>query len=524
MLSRSDTVGQERRATVRRLNRHAGSRLLCLCLSLLGGMGAARGEIELGPLFHEFNLTLAPGRRQEFAGPLFYYEQNGHTRTWAIPPLLSYTLNTDTDFSEFDLLYPVLGYDRFGEQYRWHLMQVINWAGGPSQTDTNTHRFNLFPFYLSQRSDDPAKNYTAVFPFYGRTQNRFFRTEVDWVMWPLFVKTVRRTKSSQIARDPFDAPTSRFLSQRRGDIATWNYVYPLFHRREGPGLTGWQFWPIVGHEHKEVTRPTNQWHDVETVPGHDKFFTLLYFNHHTDIGTDNPVHQRMLLPFFSSMRSPLRDSVTAPWPLGYTYTDDRARKYREWAAPWPLIVFARGEGKTTSRVWPFFSQSHNDALESDWYLWPLYKFNRLHSDPLDRTRHRILLFLYSDAIERNTESGQYKRRLDFLPFYAFRRDFDGSERRQVLTILEPILANNKSIERNWSHVWTLWRAEKNAKTGATSQSLLWNLWRRETTPQTRKCSLLFGLFQYESGPEGAHGRVFYVPFGPAKKTADAPAP
>ena len=39
-------------------------------------------------------------------------------------------------------------------------------------------------------------------------------------------------------------------------------------------------------------------------------------------------------------------------------------KYREWDAPWPLIVFARGEGKTTTRVWPLYSRAHNATLES----------------------------------------------------------------------------------------------------------------------------------------------------------------
>jgi len=41
--------------------------------------------------------------------------------------------------------------------------------------------------------------------------------------------------------------------------------------------------------------------------------------------------------------------------------------------------------------------------------------------------------------------------------------------------------------------------------------LLWNLYRRDVTPTTKKCSLLFGLFQYQSGPEGHHVRWFYFP-------------
>ena len=58
-----------------------------------------------------------------------------------------------------------------------------------------------------------------------------------------------------------------------------------------------------------------------------------------------------------------------------------------------LSIFTRGEGKTTSRVWPLFSRSHNATLESDSYLWPVYTFNRTHSDPLDLQRTRVLFYL-----------------------------------------------------------------------------------------------------------------------------------
>jgi hypothetical protein len=69
------------------------------------------------------------------------------------------------------------------------------------------------------------------------------------------------------------------------------------------------------------------------------------------------------------------------------------------------------------------------------------------------------------------------------------------------------------VERNWSPLWSVWRSEHNPTTGAASQSFLWNLYRRDTTGTTRKCSLLFGLFQYSSAAEGRRLRLFYIPFG-----------
>ena len=50
-----------------------------------------------------------------------------------------------------------------------------------------------------------------------------------------------------------------------------------------------------------------------------------------------------------------------------------------------------------------------------------------------------------------------------------------------------------------------------------------NLYRRDASPESKKCSLLFGLFKYQSGPDGKRWRAFYVPFGkkpPAQPQTD----
>ena len=141
--------------------------------------------------------------------------------------------------------------------------------------------------------------------------------------------------------------------------------------------------------------------------------------------------------------------------------------------------------------------------------------------PLDRRRTRILFFLYSDLVEKNEATGTALQRTDLWPLFTAKRDHNGNERLQLIAPLEPLLPNNKSIERNYSPIWSVWRSEKNAKTGSSSQSFLWNLYRRDTTPETRKCSLLFGIFQYQSGSEGRRLRVFYMPVLKNRKPSTA---
>lgn len=468
-------------------------RLIGLWLVWLGVI-CSQGADDLwnsGPLFDEFRLTLDAGERAEMLGPLFNRERREESSSWAVPPLCSAGRNPSLDTADFDFLYPLITYDRYEAEYRFHILQLFAIAGGKDQQEAETRRFTLFPFYFQQRSTNSAQNYTALLPFYGDLQGRLFRDEIHFIMWPGYVRT------------------------RKKDVVTENYFVPFVHVRHGEGLAGWQFWPFYGKEHKDVTTRTNGFGDMETAGGHDKRFVgwPFFFDQTTGIGTDNSEHQQAFLPFYSLTRSPLRDSTSYGWPLGVTITDDRGRGYHEVDAPWPLVVFAHGEGKTTRRVWPFFSRAATTNAQSDFYLWPIYKYNRFQSAPLDRDRTRILFFLYSKVNERNTDAGTVRQRTDFWPLFTHRHEFNGNTRLQILAPLEPLIPNNKSIERNYSPVWSVWRAEHNAETGAASQSLLWNLYRRETSSNAKKCSFLFGLFHCESDSQGRRGRLFYVPVG-----------
>ena len=315
-----------------------------------------------------------------------------------------------------------------------------------------------------------------------------------------------------------------YSETRRGDVVTDNYLFPFVHFRHGNGLNGWQVWPLAGQEHKTVTTRTNRFDQVETIPGHEKLFALwpLYFHELAGIGSTNPTTQYGLLPAFAVTRSPQRDATTIIWPF-FSHVDDRENKYREWDLPWLFVVFARGEGKHTSRVWPFYSHAASSNMVSDFVAWPIYRYTRTVSEPLDRRHTRLFYYLYSDVEDLNTEDHSFRRRAALWPLYTAHWDAKGNRRLQVLSILEPFLPENEHVEREYSPLYAFWRSETNGPTGATSQSLLWNLYRRQTTPTAKRTSLLFGLWQSQSGSEGRQTRLFYIPLSkrPATKATAA---
>ena len=448
---------------------------------------STNSSVSAGFLFDEFKLTLEAGERTEAAGPFFYSEKREDDETLAFPPFFSNYRDLIIDSSEYDILYPLLTYEHYTDEWRWQFCQLLSFAGGRQPDDFKTRQFTLFPIYFQQRSLDTNLDYTAVVPFYGHLQNRLFRDKIFFVMFPIYGQSQKR------------------------DVVTDNYFYPFVHVRNGDGLHGWQVWPVVGSEHKDVTTQTNGFGDVASIPGHDQSFLFwpFWLKQNNGIGTDDPEKFRASIPLFVKDRSPLRDQTSVLWPF-FTWVDERGKKYHEWEGPWPFVIFARGEGKTTSRVWPVFSQSRNPIQESDSYIWPLYRYKHYHVDPLDQQRTTVLFYIYVNVLEKNTETGTHSQRVAMLPFFTWNHDFNGNERLQVFAPFEVVLPTNRGILRNWSPLWSLWRAEKNPRAGADSESLLWNLYRREVSPQHKKISLLFGLFQYQRDGGNHRTRLFYV--------------
>jgi hypothetical protein len=445
--------------------------------------------VDLGPVFDSFPLTLSDGERTEILGPILSLEKTSAASGWTFSPLMSLRKNPKVDNTSFDFLYPVVTHDRYGKEYRFQILQLFAFSGGQTQTNKMKERFTLFPIYFRQRGPAPEDNYTMFLPFYGTIRNRIFRDRIHIVMMPLYVSTDKH------------------------GMRTDNYLLPFFHIRSGAGVTGKQFWPVMGKEHKDITSKTNMWGEVESIPGYDKAFVMwpLYCRNEMGIGSTNEESQKLYFPFYAKMKSPARETVAYGYPIGFTKIDNRAGKYMERGAPWPLITWARGEGKTANRVWPFYGDAKSPTLESKFIGWPIYKFNRINSEELDRKRTRILFFFYSDTSEKNTITKAERRRQSQWPLFMKTKELNGNERLQVLALIEPLVPGNGPVERLYSPIWSLWRSEKNAKTGASSQSALWNLYRKDETKEGKKVSAFFGLFQCKTDETGKHWRLFYIP-------------
>jgi hypothetical protein len=441
-----------------------------------------------GPLFTESGLTLSPGRGEEAFGPLWGTEETGEISLWRLSPLASGVREPDLERTEWEFLYPIATYDRFGSEWRLQIFQMLSFSGSETLDGEVKRRQTLFPLYFRQQTTAGTNDYLAVIPFYGHLRNRLFRDEVKFILVPLWAQT------------------------RKKGVTTDNYLLPFFHVRHGGGVEGWQFWPVIGSETKVPTLRTNVLDEPEPVPGHrrDFFAWPIFFRETTGIGGANPATNLYAFPVYLRTRSPAMDY---DWWMFFSHRTNRVGKFEEWAAPWPFIGRARGPGKRALRFWPVWGHATSGTLTSDFLAWPFYVHKKLDSPPLERERHRILYFAYSNLREEDMETGRAFRRRDLWPFFTWRHEKDGRERLQVLAPIEGLLPHNKSIERLYSPIWSVWRQESNPATQSRSQSLLWNLWRREQKPDHTRTSLLFGAVQ-TSKPTGNRRSWRILGFGP----------
>jgi len=465
------------------------------CLLALAGAAVAQtlpesefADIAAGPIFDKFGLTLQTGTRTEALGPFYYHQETERATTWGIPPLFAITDSPYYDARDVAILPPLLSYHRYGTQSALMITPLLTFYGGDYQNDVTRQRTMFFPFYFRQKSSNPDLRYTAVFPFYGTVKGIFQRTQAHWVMAPLFIESWKR------------------------DVHTKNYLYPIFHTRTGNGLTGWQFWPFYGTESKVPTTRTNDFGEVRIIPGYEKRFALwpMFFWEDIAMGTTNASTYRSYWPAYTKLDSPQVVGTTAFFSL-YSHTVNHAQKYEQWGFPWPIWVKARGEGKHVTRFIPFYNYGSNNLIVSRSYLWPGYTTRTLDTGPALITRTRVMLYLWSEVKEEIKETGEMRRRQNAWPFMTRMKYYDGSTRLQVFAPLEPMLPANETIERVFSPLWSVYRAQYNATNGAASQSLFWNLYRHDATAEMKRWSLLYGLFQGRQTKDEETLRIFFIP-------------
>lgn len=426
-------------------------------------------------------------------GPLFSREGKWTQNNLDIGPIWVSTEDPASENSEQNILYPFITRNRYGDETRVQVLQFLSWTKTAQDTEkpespAEPKGVTLFPFFFYKQPSSTTDGYWAFVPIYGELDNRLFKKHIEFVLFPLYARTEKK------------------------DYETWNVLYPIFHLRRGDGVQGWGILPLFGLESKDARVITNSWNDPEAVDGyHNGFFLWPFISWVT---MENPDRRYLtdvaVLPAFRVLRSDDRDSTTLLWPF-LNWTEDRGEKYKELGFPWPLVVFARGEGKTLNRILPFFSIGEKGSLHSKSILWPLYRQNITDASTLYRRRDQILFFLYSDLRLRNKESGEESHRQSMWPLWHTSTDTQGTRDFKTLALLEPIFPLDEELQRAWSPLWTLYQSKAKADRSEKEWSTFLNLAHGQKSPTRKSWKFAYGMMSHESTTEEKVYKVFSFP-------------
>ena len=376
-----------------------------------------------------------------------------------------------------DILYPLFFYRRYGDTYKWSVFQLINQQGvmdSVTQEGRPTdRRLDIWPFYFSQESADPAETYHGVLPIYGTLRNKLGYESLSWTLFPLYVESLR--KGTRETYTPF--PFVRVMRGAESGFGVW----PLVGATKGPGPSrrSYYLWPLIW-DNKQVTLPESP---AGSAPGSEVGF----------------------LPFFTRQASTEVESEDYLWPFfGYTERTSPYR-YSERRYFWPFLVQGRGANMTVNRWGPFFTHSSLQGIDSTWVGWPLWHRTTWVDGDISQSKTQFFYFIYwsqdDTSVRRPSAAPAYKRHI--WPLLSIWDNGAGSRQVQFLSPIEVFFSSSPDMRETWAPFFSLYRYDRRPN-GETRNSLLWNAvtWRSNASEDLVEFHLgpVIGMRRLPSGP------------------------
>ena len=419
-------------------------RALALAATTLAVVGvSARAQVNAWPFYVARSTPAGAPHSWQAVGPLAFAEPAADAQTASgLRPLWVTFRHANGDLAASHFLYPLLSNRRHALGSSWSALNLIRYeTAAPSPTGATAVRHTeIWPFYFSRQTGEPATSYRAVFPLAGRLPRKLGQDEFSFALFPLY---------------------GRF---EKNGVTTTTTPWPFIKTLRGEGNRGFEFWPLAGHRDK---------------PGvYRESFVLWPFIQHTTTGLDRPegpTTHAHYLPFYAVDRAPGYTSETWLWPF-FGYVDRTAPcTYRANNYFWPFFVQGRGDQRHVNRWAPFYTHSNIKDYDKTWVMWPLWRDATWPSDNLVHHRRQLAIFLYHDTVQRSATHPALApaRKTHLWPLYTAWDNGAGRRQIQALSPFEVFFPHNEIIRRTWSPLFSLYRYDQ-ARPGHTRHSLLWN--------------------------------------------------
>jgi hypothetical protein len=455
----------------------------------------------------------------EYLGPFVFrhpsraISQDASFTTSGVRPFFVQTKDATGLTVESMVLYPLFIYRADSDTYNWTILNLIN-KGSPKPVDTaaaamQAKGFDVWPFWFSRQTGSPETSYRAFFPLGGTVKYRFGRDELNWVLWPLYL----RTEKNGLVTTSTPWPFIQSVSGTEHGFALW----PLYGRR-GNDAAGshhsFFLWPLgwdntipPKEDAPEGAQPTRQF-------GFIPFYTV-----ETREGFKN---QNYVWPFFGHTER----------TLPYRYTETRYF--------WPFLVQGHGDNQIINRWGPFYTHSVIKGMDKTWYLWPFVRQAKWEDSGLAQTRTQFLYLLYWSHRQRSltNPNAAPADRTSVWPLFSKWDNGAGKKQVQVLSPFAVLLPYSNEWRETWTPFFALYRFDQRAPQDK-NWSLLWGLatWHRNygekefhlgplfsthTRTDSKRVAFGNGLFGWKRNPGDARSHWFWFDFPP--KVSKLPPP
>ncbi len=409
----------------------------------------------------------------EAAGPLLFKKPAAQAGTVAgFRPFFAQWRTAAGDVAETNVLYPLFTYRTDGETYRWSVLQLINRSGDRAEREAQLlpalsyDTFDVWPFWFSRDTGDPATTYRALFPIGGEIQSRFGYDRINFVVFPLYSRTEK--KGAVATSTPWP-----FLKITRGTeegVAVW----PLFGRLEKPGRFERQFylWPLG-------------WNN--TIQPSDE----------APAGTA-PRREVGVLPFYTRETAPGLRNENYLWPF-FGYTDrTEPYRYRETRYFWPFLVQGRGDDRYVNRFGPFYTHSLVKGTDKKWFLWPVYREKKWTDPGIAQTQRQVLYFIYRSTEQRSTTNPNAApaEKAHLWPLFSAWDNGAGRQQFQFPSPLAVFFPDNERVQTSWAPLFSLYRYDRRSIEDVRHEAL-WGLvtWKRALQHREFHLGPLFSMNQ-----------------------------
>lgn len=439
------------------------------------------------------------------AGPLFFGKSGPQGReTSGLRPIFMQTQAEGRQTKH--LFYPLFTWQNEAGFSTFSFFQLVNNRRVTEADGSETHGFDVWPFYFSRETGDPETSYRALFPIAGAIKHRFGNDRMEWLAFPLYYRTEK--------------------AGRRTTNAPW----PFLRFIDGAGHQGFEFWPLFGQRGKAGDY-------------HKQFYLWpLFYKNSARLSEPQPDIQIGALPFYTRESGPGYISENYAWPFfGYTHRTV-PDKYDEKRYFWPLLVQGRGDQRFVNRWAPFYTHSVIKGTAKTWHMWPLVRNERWNDEALAHAKSQFLFFLYWSHTQRSltNPAAAPASKTHLWPLLSAWDNGAGHRQLQILSPFEVFFQTNQPVRDLYTPLFALYRYDRRGP-AETHWSLLWNAvsWHREPERQEfhfgpllnvrrngeqRRVAFGAGLLGWRRESATANWRFFLFDFPKIPATNAAPVP